>query len=55
MIYIVAIVALILLVLFVPPIVLIIGGIVLLIVPGFEIVEIAAVIVGALKLFLANK
>ena len=54
MLYVVAIIALILLALFVPPIVLIIGGIILLFVPGFEIVEIVAVIAGGIKLFLSK-
>ncbi len=50
MLYVIGIIALIMLVLFVPPIILIIGGILLLFVPGFEIIEIAVVIVGVIKL-----
>ncbi len=52
MLYVIAIIALI--ILFVPPIILIIGGIILLFVPGFEIVEIVAIIVGFIKLILSR-
>lgn len=55
MLYVIAIITLIILVLFVPQIILVIGGIILLFVPSFEIVEIAAVIVGLIKLIISRK
>lgn len=53
--YIIGIGVLILTILFVPPIILIIGGVILLFVPGLEILEILAVIIGVIKLYLMNR
>ena len=54
MVYVIGIIIVIALVLFVPPIVLILGGIILLFIPGLEIVEITAIVLGAIKLFVSK-
>lgn len=52
---IIAIVAIVGLILLVPPIFLVIGGVVFLFVPGLEIFEIIVIVLGIVKLLLAKK